>query len=400
MTSHRPLFFGIYLPSFLISVAQGLVILLIPLFALEQGSSWFEAGFLFTLKNVGTLLSNLPGGIAVARMGEKKVMLLGGGLIVIACVSIAQWHSLAGLSVSLLLFGFGMGFWTLARQSFLSGYCQSNQRGRVMSTIASLQRAGTFFGPSLGGVLCQLYSFDVSFAFAAILVIISVILIGLSSQVKQNGGKVKSFKKIVSNLPQFVKQYRSLFLNSAMFVAMLKLVRGARQLLLPLWGYHIGLSISEIGFACALSAFVDVILIYLGGSIADKYGRKWSGGLCLVLLSLALFLLPLSDDYLLFTLIALFAGMGNGLGGGIIMVLGADLAPTENRGVFLGVWRLLSDISGALSPVLIGGVATLLTLGTASVVSGGFGILGIGVLLFRVKETLVTSGAETTNYSK
>lgn len=397
MTIHRQLLLAIYLPSLLIAIAQGMVMLLIPLFALEQGSSWLEAGFIFTLKNIGTLLSSLPGGVAIARIGEKKVMLLGAILIAIACFSITQWYSIAGLGVGLFLFGMGVGLWTLARQSFLSGYCQSNQRGRVMSTVASLQRAGTFLGPLLGGILCQYSDFDSAFFFAAIIVSVSLICVTLTKVIKHNTGKVKSFRKVVSNLPYLIKQNKAVFFNSALFVAMLKLVRGARQLLLPLWGYHIGLSITEIGFAFALSAFIDVVFIYLGGSVADQYGRKWSGGLCLGVLSFALILLPMSTGYTLFCLVAVLAGIGNGLGGGIIMVLGADLAPKENRGMFLGAWRLMSDTSGALAPVLVGGIGSLVTLGTASIVSGGLGLLGVAVLLFRMNETLVSKNTDTKN---
>lgn len=391
------LFFPIYLPSFFIAVAQGLILLLIPLFSLEQGSSWLAAGFLFTLKNVGTLLSSLPGGFAIARFGEKKIMFSGVLLIGLACLSIFHWHSFFSLSFSLLLFGVGMGLWTLARQSFLSGFSQSDQRGRIMSLVASLQRTGTFLGPLLGGVLCQFFSFELAFLVAALLGFLSLLLLSISKLINQHKVKLQSAKKIFSQLPYLIKQHHTLFLSAGFFVAMLKLVRGARQLLLPLWGHHIGLSAAEIGFAFALSAFADVLLLYPGGVIADSYGRKWSGGLCLGILSLSLFLLPLSENALFFMLVALLAGIGNGLGGGIIMTLGADFAPTEYRGPFLGAWRLMSDVSGVLSPVLIGGLGTLLTLGAASVVSGGFGLLGIAVLLIQVKETLSASDSFTAN---
>ena len=68
--------------------------------------------------------------------------------------------------------------------------------------------------------------------------------------------------------------------------------------------------------------------------------------------------------------------VGNGLGSGIVMTLGADAAPAVGRAQFLGGWRLCGDIGGTGGPLLIGAVAAVTTLATASVVIGLLGLLG------------------------
>ena len=69
-------------------------------------------------------------------------------------------------------------------------------------------------------------------------------------------------------------------------------------------------------------------------------------------------------------------GVGNGMSSGIVMTLGADLSPPDQRPVFLGVWRVFSDSGNAAGPFVISGVTALATLGAGIVSMGIVGVLG------------------------
>ena len=43
-------------------------------------------------------------------------------------------------------------------------------------------------------------------------------------------------------------------------------------------------------------------------------------------------------------------GLGNGISAGVVMTLGADVAPAESRTQFLGGWRLCADLGNAGGP--------------------------------------------------
>ena len=85
----------------------------------------------------------------------------------------------------------------------------------------------------------------------------------------------------------------------------------------------------------------------------------------------------------------MIAGVGNGLGSGINMTLGADFAPPSERGEFLGVWRLMSDVGAFAGPLFMGYMANLFVLATAFSMTASIGIVGVLIMLFTVKETLV-----------
>ena len=73
------------------------------------------------------------------------------------------------------------------------------------------------------------------------------------------------------------------------------------------------------------------------------------------------------------------------------MTLGADLAPRERSGEFLGVWRLITDSGGVVAPALIGGLAQVLTLGAAFLACAGVGLAGATILALLVPEGRSTS---------
>ena len=70
-----------------------------------------------------------------------------------------------------------------------------------------------------------------------------------------------------------------------------------------------------------------------------------------------------------------FATDATGLGSGIVMTIGADTASVRGRSQFLGGWRLCGDLGVSGGPLLVGAVAAVASLATASVVVG---VLALG----------------------
>ena len=69
-------------------------------------------------------------------------------------------------------------------------------------------------------------------------------------------------------------------------------------------------------------------------------------------------------------------GVGNGIGSGILMTLGADASPVAGRTQFLGGWRLMGDLGWAAGPALVSAVAVVASLGGAAAAMGAVAWLG------------------------
>ena len=137
------------------------------------------------------------------------------------------------------------------------------------------------------------------------------------------------------------------------------------------------------------AAAIDMTMFPVAGYIMDNLGRRYAAISCLTILSLGIFLVPLTTDFSGLALAAMVAGLGNGLGSGINMTLGADFAPPHERGEFLGVWRLMGDSGSFAGPLFMGYIANSFLLATALTVTASLGLIGIFMVTVFVKETLV-----------
>ena len=59
-------------------------------------------------------------------------------------------------------------------------------------------------------------------------------------------------------------------------------------------------------------------------------------------------------------------GVGNGLSSGILLTLGADVAPRDDPAPFLGSWRTLTDAGGAITPLIVSGLTAAFSLALAT----------------------------------
>ena len=92
--------------------------------------------------------------------------------------------------------------------------------------------------------------------------------------------------------------------------------------------------------------------------------------------------MPLTASTAGLLLVGLLMGVGNGMSSGLVMTLGADLAPPGQRPVFLGVWRMFSDAGNGVGPFVIAGVTAAATLGVGIAAMGAVALLGAGWLGF------------------
>ena len=131
-----------------------------------------------------------------------------------------------------------------------------------------------------------------------------------------------------------------------------------------------------------------MLLFYPVGAVMDRFGRKWTIIPSFIFISLSFLLFPLTGSFLPYLLVSMLSGLGNGLGSGALMTLGADLAPKEKIGEFLGIWRLIGDFGSILAPFIVAITAQATSLGIAAMTTGGIGLAAAASMFFLFKETL------------
>ena len=379
----------VYLPALLLSVGTGVLIPTLPLYAKSFGVSNTLVALAVAAAGFGTLIGDVPAGTFLERFGRKPVMVAGTISLTITTLLLATIPIFPVLVLLRLVSGAGTAMWNISRMAYLTDVVPLRDRGRALSTFGGVSRIGTFVGPALGGVIAQRFGlaspFYVSAATAAVAAVISIIWVAESRHAEGSGRRHMRWS-IVGNIVRH--HWRELgTAGSAQIFA--QMIRNGRQLIVPLYGHDVlGLSEEQIGAIVSISSAVDMSLFLPAGYLMDRLGRKFASVPSFVVLAIGMAMVPFATGYAGLLAATCMMGLGNGLGSGTMMTLGADLAPREATGEFLGVWRLIGDVGQTGGPLVVGGIADLVGLTMSALVLSGVGILAATTLLLFVRETL------------
>jgi MFS family permease len=393
----------VYLPTALILFGSRMTIPFLPLFAGQLGAGLAGAGVVAAMRGVGAMGFDLPGGVLIHRIGKLPVMLL--ALPAAAAVALATGlnRSIVALAVLAGLDGGLQMLWMMSVQTHIRQTVPRQVRGRAMATIGGLLRIGGFAGPIAGGFLARRLGIPWIYFLQAVLYLASfaVFLLGAprlrrreqSAVPGRDGADAPTRGRDADaggrvSISALVQASWRKTLPYGLVVVALQMLRTGRDVLLPLWGDRLGLSVALIGLVAGIPTALELLLFLPAGLIMDRWGRKWVLVPCLVLLAVGLALVPGTRGYSGLLLVSILTAAGNGLGSGINLTLGSDLAPRQATAAFLGLWHTISDIGSMGGPLLIGVVAQLAGLGVAPLLAAGIGLAAAGLLAFRLPETL------------
>lgn len=373
-----PLFAQVYLPNLILATGQGAVIPILALAARQDGASTALAGVIVSMYALGTMVFDIPSGWVVAHLGEEHSTWVAVALLLAGVVGALLTHTALMLGGSVFIASCGWAIWSLVRLTHLSRTAPISVRGRALSIFGGVMRAGQVLGPFL--VLGIFGKKPVRGSFLVYLVAIVIGFVWLTWRRDRTDMHARARTVAIANPLRIVAQNRHEFSTAGVGTLGISLLRGSRNVIIPLWGTHVGLSASQVDLIFGFSSLVDLSLFYPAGIVSDRFGRRAVAVPCLVLLSAGHFVMPLTHTFVTVLLAAMLVSFGNGLGSGIIMTMGADRAPDVGRAAFLSVWRFVSDAGTAGGPLVDSGLIALASLSLACPVMGVIGLLAAVVV--------------------
>ena len=392
----------IYGPTVLFALGEGAVIPLIPVIAAGLGADVATAALVTSALVVGQLCGNIPAGWAVARIGERLTMAIAGGVSLVGVVALALAPALGVVAASVFLIGFCAAAFGLARHSFMTTRVPLAFRARALSLLGGTFRLGMFVGPFVAAGLLAVVGDEratIWFFGACLVACVLLVLLGPDPEAElaitdERMPAEDTGEPVSGSIPTFERagvfrtmwRHRRVLSRLGLAAASLSAVRSARQLVLPLWGVSIGLDAQTIALVVGISGAIDFALFYASGQVMDRFGRLWAALPAMLLMGAGFAALAFTHDLdaaaMWFAMFAAVLGVGNGLSSGILLTLGADVAPKADPAPFLGSWRTLTDAGGAVAPLLVSGIAAASSLAIAT---GAVGLLGFaGAALFAV----------------
>ncbi len=391
----------IYGPTLLFALGEGAVIPLIPVIANRLGADVAVAALVAAALVVGQLCGNIPAGWAVARFGERLTMGVAGIIVLAGLTGIVFAQSLAFFAAAVFLIGFCAASFALARHSFMTTRVPLHFRARALSLLGGTFRLGMFVGPFISAALLGIFGDETaSVVFFAVCQVATVLLVffgpdpekavpvgagarrvdGDSRDAEDTGEPVTGAIPTVERAGVFrtMWRFRGVLARLGLAAASLSAVRSARQVVLPLWGVSLGLDAGTIAVVVGVSGAIDFALFYASGQVMDRFGRLWAALPAMILMGAGFFALSFTHDLdsaaMWYAMFAAVLGVGNGLSSGILLTLGADIAPPNEPAAFLGSWRTLTDAGGAVAPLI---VSALTAVATLSIGVGAMGVIAV-----------------------
>jgi MFS family permease len=378
-----------YLPILFLALSWSALTPAFPQYLSGLGAGVGVVGLVVAMKGIGQVVSDLPGGFLLGRWGTRRITLASYVLTIASNLLLVWARNVAVIGFLTFVSGLATSILVTAVMALVRVRVPAELRGRALSGVGGALRVGMLIGPVIGGVVADAKGVPAIFALRVIASLAGLVAFAVGTQgdlppERNTAGPTHSS---LARLREGLRGRWHAIATVGFGIVTLSVLRSSRDIILPLWGASIGLTPTLIGVAISISAAADLLLFIPAGILSDRAGRKPVMALTLAFFSGGLLLLIPATNLVLFFLAAGAIGLGNGIGAGINMTTGADLAPDGAVAEFLGIWRLYGDLGSAAGPILVGAIAAAVALASSVAITAAVGLVGLTVVVIRAPET-------------
>jgi MFS family permease len=236
---------------------------LLPHFADSLHLSKAGAGILVGAYAAGALIGGLPGGVATARLGARRAVLVGLTLMGLASLGFAFAHGFGPLAGARLLQGAASGFTWAGSFAWLLAAAPRTRRGQLIGTALGAAVFGALFGPVVGAAAAVLGRAPVFTALAGLSVVLAVWTLRIESIPPEPLPSPATVTRALRN---------SYFAGGLALMALPSLLWGVLSTLAPLRLADAGWGAAAIGGVWLLGASLETVLSPVAGHVLDRRG--------------------------------------------------------------------------------------------------------------------------------
>jgi MFS family permease len=276
---------------------------------------------------------------------------------------------------------FSIGFIYISERAALQ--IRSLAQGLYMTSMG----LGFTIGTLSGGITAKTWGYSASFYLSSILGLLGLLIILIIWRVDSIEDRVikktptreamPSLRAVLTD-PRILAAGAANFFNSLLFSALI--------ILFPLYGGLIGFDDSQVGFGFTVRGISSTAIRLPTGTATKRLGAIKLMTLGLGISAITVLALPSFDDIMI---IGLILGI-QGVAYGIYLTAGhafvAEEAPAAIRGTAIGVYSLFSDISGIISPLILGAIAEIWSLKVAFQIAALICLVGTAIMLMLVRQ--------------
>lgn len=276
---------------------------LLPGLAHSLHLSKLSAGVLTASYPAGTLAAAIPGGILAVRIGPKRTVYVGLGLLAGSTLAFGFLENIALLDAARLLEGIGGACSWAGGLAWIVAEAPPERRGAMIGGALGAAIGGSLFGPVVGAVASAIGR---GLAFSAVVVLSLVLILEARRLPLAHAPSGQGVRELGRAL-------RAGKLLAAMWLVVLPaMVSGMLNVLGPLRLHRFGAGAAAVGAAYLGAAAAEGAVTPLIGRLSDRRGRivPLRGGLVAAIVLLACFTLPATAALLAVLIVATAAGLG------------------------------------------------------------------------------------------
>lgn len=330
------------------------IVPLAPTFSRELGLSGIETGMILAAASLAALVVALPLGLIADRLGARRVTIASAGLFTLATLG----QGLADEFWSLLLArgAFGVAFGALwgAGASWLSDSLTDARRPGALGAAVTVSGIGFTAGPVLAGVLADRYGIGTPFllvAVAAAGVTATLVVAAPPAPTRPAAQRLREMLRVARR--------DELVLAGIAIIALIGLVGGGVNLLVPLQLAENGVSAGKIGLLFSIASAVYTIVSAVVARLGARSATLRVGGVAALLTGLSIVLVLFSSSSLAAVAFVLLRAAPWATMDTIIYPLAAAGAHRSSlgRGSVMGLVMLGWAMASTAGPLIAGGIA-------------------------------------------
>jgi MFS family permease len=355
--------------GFLVQLALGMIIVVLPMFAQSIGLGATGVGLLVALPQVTKLLFNLPIGHLVDVIGRKPLLIVGAVIDALGQFATATSHSLAQLVPARLLVGVGsatggtVGTATTAYTMDVVGKYPEHS-GLLLGIMQATGFLAFAVGPAIGGLIGEHGGPALPFYIVGAVLLLTAPLKCLLPETLPAKARARSsdFGAATSGL---LGSYRRLLVDPrqlALLALKVSFMAGLSLILtvVPLHASEaIGLAPSEFGRLYSVVTLLALVVSPLAGALADRLGRPLlavAGSLATVL---SVACMPLVKDRLVYFALRSLWAVGEAFLITAYAALAIDITDEDQRGARSSLDNQVGDLALLVLPLAFGAVGQI-----------------------------------------
>lgn len=316
---------------------------------------------------------SLIAGRVVAKIGTKRNFMLGTLLSLTGFLLCGVWSSYYIILIGKILVGMGMGIVYVTANTLAAKGRTEEECGKAFAGLSAGVLSGITVGDGLGSIILSFASYNVVYIIAGVIMLVALVLMLRSRDMKPEVEKEKSSIKF----PKFLFNWRVLPFFLLLLLPFMMML-SYREYFFPLYAEENGMNEVSIG---RLFLVCGLIVIYIGPALGEFLIRKLGSRKAVILASALMF-----ADVLIFIICPSFISVIVG-----VVILSIDISfayacqyayfasvpecDSYGEGNAMGIYSMIENIGQTVGPLVFGAAMALGYRTGITVIGLGFGAM-------------------------